>query len=90
MDAAVGEELKIALAEALSTGLQAHVRWDEATYLDVTAVQLLWAAVRDAAGRDIRLIFDSPMPENVRSVLADAGFPGTLFEAEAVSTGEMG
>ena len=66
--------LKEALVEALREGGRARISLQTATGLDVTAVQLLWAAERQARASGIVLALDGPVPEALRAALRAAGF----------------
>jgi anti-anti-sigma regulatory factor len=76
-------ELKTLLLQALSSGKDTSVSLGEATYLDVTAVQLLWAARQQAQRSGVGFEFSSPPSELVSNALADAGFPS--FSASAIA-----
>jgi len=66
-------DLKTALLAALGPRNTVEVALDGVTGLDVTAVQLLWAAQREAQRVNVALHFSGRVPEAVRAVLADAG-----------------
>lgn len=71
---AAAAELKRALADALREREPVAVSLAGATYLDVTAVQLLWAFGRDAARAGVEAsLADRPAPQVART-LAEAGF----------------
>ena len=53
IDIACAAEMKASLLQALETGQEICVSLNGATELDVTAVQLLWAAGRDAKRRGL-------------------------------------
>jgi anti-anti-sigma factor len=90
IDISSAEELKKVLADVLKAGEDIRLVWAEATYLDATAIQLLWAAEREAAGGRAKLIFADPVPEPIRLALRDAGFEDSLFAARAAqSAGEL-
>lgn len=71
IDISCAEDLKATLVQALETSQEICVCLAGTTELDVTAVQLLWAAARDAEQRRLGFIVNQP-PELYRS-LADAG-----------------
>jgi anti-anti-sigma factor len=75
IDIACAAELKTLLLEALDSGAAVRVSLDAATYLDVTAMQLLWAAAQQARRSGQQFQFSSPPPEPVSAALLDAGFP---------------
>ena len=91
IDISLAEELKKVLVDALKAGEEIRVMLGDATYLDVTAVQLLWAAEREAGRMGVRWIFGDVLPETVRANLVEAGFDESLFAASAAETaGEIG
>jgi len=63
VDIASAAEFKTLLLQALAVGRD----------LDVTAVQLLWAADREARSQGIRVTLSGGCPEIVRRSLAQAG-----------------
>ena len=73
VDIAVAAELKKLLIQALAAGKEVAVSLEAASYLDVTAVQLLWAADRDARSRGLRLTPIGPCPEVLCQSLSQAG-----------------
>jgi anti-anti-sigma regulatory factor len=74
IDIASAAELKKLLLEALSCGREVRVSLQGATDLDVTAVQLLWAAERAARGAGVDFALSGAAP--VLAALGDAGFLG--------------
>ena len=79
IDIADAAELKSALLEALRRKKPVEVALDGVTSLDVTAVQLLWAARREAAKAAVRFDLPGGVPETVCAALADAGFREVLL-----------
>jgi len=75
--------LKEVLVEALRERRQARISLKTATGLDVTAVQLLWAAEREAHASGIVLALDGPVPEALRIPLRAAGFERFPFADDA-------
>lgn len=73
VDISCAAELKTALVEALGCDKDVNVSLEAASYLDVTAVQLLSAADREARNRGVRVILSGPCPEGLRQSLAQAG-----------------
>lgn len=67
-------ELKGLLVEALGSGMPVRVSLGNSTDLDVTAVQLLWAAAREAQRANLSFTLACQPPEAVLAVLAQAGF----------------
>ena len=79
IDIACAAELKQMFLDALKPGCAVHVQLVDVTDLDVTAVQLLWAARRAARASNQPFTIAGPMPVPVYTALADAGFEPTLF-----------
>jgi anti-anti-sigma regulatory factor len=73
IDVAAAEELKDVFLEALGSSQELDLVVAEVTYLDVTAVQLLWAARREASTQGVAWIFEDAVPEEVLSTLSRAG-----------------
>jgi anti-anti-sigma factor len=67
-------ELKALLVDAIAAGREVGVSLEAASYLDVTAVQLLWAAEREALSRGLQMTMSGPCPETIRQSLSQAGF----------------
>jgi anti-anti-sigma factor len=74
VDISSAAELKTLLLEALNSGKAVRVSLGAATYLDVTAIELLWAAEREAAKRGVGYTLAEPVPEGVSTALLDGGF----------------
>ena len=74
LDISAAAELKQSLLEALGSGKDLHISLAAVTELDVTAVQLLWAAAREAKSSNIAFNMDAPSPPAIARVLADGGF----------------
>ncbi len=87
VDIPQAEELKRVLVEALSGRQSVRVAMEGVTGVDITAIQLLWAAEREArtAGVDLRL--EGKAPETVRSLLREAGFDRMPLEDEPEPAG---
>jgi anti-anti-sigma regulatory factor len=91
VDISSAEELKRILVDALKAGGEIRVMLGDATYLDVTAVQLLWAAELEAGRMGMRWVFGDALPEPIRGNLDEAGFDPSLFAIGAAGTaGENG
>jgi anti-anti-sigma regulatory factor len=71
---ACAAELKKLLLQALESGKEVSVSLEGATDLDVTAVQLLWAAVRKKRKSGAGIVLVGAMPETLSTAFADAGF----------------
>jgi anti-anti-sigma regulatory factor len=67
-------ELKTILLQALGSGKAVRVDLAGATELDVTALQLLWAAEREARGSSLGFALAGLVPEEVSATVLDAGF----------------
>ena len=66
-------ELKKLLIAALASGNELRVDLERATELDVTALQLLWAAEREARGSGTGFTLLGRVPEEISVALGDAG-----------------
>lgn len=67
-------ELKRALVEALTAGKDLCIHLERATELDITALQLLWVAEREAKKSGLRFTAAGSVPEEIRAVAKAAGF----------------
>jgi anti-anti-sigma factor len=74
VDIACAAELKTVLVRALGAGGPVTVSLAAVTYLDVTAVQLLWAAERKARQAGVEFGVAGGVPETLAVLLAEAGF----------------
>ncbi|HEX4068420.1 MAG TPA: STAS domain-containing protein [Acidobacteriaceae bacterium] len=87
VDIGCAAELKALLEEALAArdGMQnrARIAVAAATGMDVTAVQLLWAAEREARAAGVVLELEGPVPEVLRTTLREAGFERFPFAPNA-------
>ncbi len=77
VDVGGAAELKRMLIEAVSSRKELRVDLTAATDLDVTAMQLLWAAKREAekAGTSCML---GPVPDEIVKLMEEAGFENFL------------
>jgi anti-anti-sigma regulatory factor len=66
-------EFKGLLEQALGSGCAVRILLEGATDLDVTAVQLLWAAGRKAKGSGVEYSIVSVAPEPILDALSEAG-----------------
>lgn len=62
------------LIEAISSRKEVQVDLARTTDLDVTAVQLLWAASREARKAGVSFAVAGDVPEKIRGSVGDAGF----------------
>lgn len=67
-------ELKNVLLLALESGKEICLDLEKATELDITALQLFWAAKRGAVEVGSRFTVAGRAPENILSGSMDAGF----------------
>ena len=74
VDIAAAAELKQVLLEALAADREARISVEKATAIDITAVQLLWAAEREALASGAVLVLEGPVPEMLRTTVQEAGF----------------
>jgi anti-anti-sigma factor len=74
VDIASAAELKALLLEALASGKDLRVDLERTSELDVTALQLLWAAERAAGGSGVGFSLSGRVPEEISVALRDAGF----------------
>jgi ABC-type transporter Mla MlaB component len=73
-------ELKSKLGKALEEDKDIVVTLADVTALDITAIQLLWAAVRQAKMTGRRFTFDEPIPLAILETMALVGIPSaSLF-----------
>lgn len=73
IDIGCAQELKELLVQGLKTGSEVRIQLAEATDLDVTAVELLWAAKREARASGVVFAFEGRAPGPVSAALAAAG-----------------
>jgi hypothetical protein len=81
-------ELKGLLLQALGSGQQMRVSLLTTTELDVTAVELLWAARREAKASSISFAVEGPVPPIVISTVLQAGFDDFLANGHAAQDSE--
>jgi anti-anti-sigma regulatory factor len=74
IDISCAAELKKLLLKVLEPGREVRVSLDETTDLDVTAIELLWAAERAARSSDVRFALAGQVPKRISTAVADAGF----------------
>ena len=74
IDIACAAELKALLLDALTSGMDVLISLDDATDLDVTAFQLLWAAERQARQSALEFRVSGQVPNAISIALAQAGF----------------
>lgn len=86
IDIASAEELKAALLETLKPGVEVRIDVREATYFDVTVIQLLWAAAQEARLRGVRFGYAEEFPATLQSALREAGFESLTQPAKLDSS----
>lgn len=74
--------LKELLLLALRSQKEVSISLRRVTYLDVAAVQLLWAAGREAEISNLNFSFAETFPAEITSDLADFGFEEFLFSGQ--------
>jgi anti-anti-sigma factor len=74
IDIASAAELKTLLVQALGPGRAVRVSIEAVTYMDVTAVQLFWAAERKARQAGTAFGVSDEVPGALSTALAEAGF----------------
>lgn len=73
IDIASAVEFKKLLLQALGSGKEIRVALDGATDMDVTAVQLIWAARRASERVGVAFTLSGALQEQVSSALGSAG-----------------
>jgi ABC-type transporter Mla MlaB component len=74
MDINCAADFKTLLIQALASGKDMELDLRQATALDVTALQLLWAAEREARGSGRILTLSDSLPEKLFVMTKEAGF----------------
>jgi anti-anti-sigma regulatory factor len=90
IDIRCAAELKQGLVDALAAGTGLQIDFARATQVDITAIQLLWAAQREAERKGVALAAAGPVPERIRVELREAGFEKLLFVAATGPDQAMG
>lgn len=83
IDISLAAELKTLLLQALGSGCEVSVSIEAATDLDVTAVQLLWAAAREAKKAGVGFSLTEPPSRNISATLDEAGLQQFLVPVDA-------
>jgi anti-anti-sigma regulatory factor len=73
VDIACAAELKSLLIEGLGAGKSMRVSMERADSLDVTVVQLLWAAAREAKAGGVELVLEGLVPGPIQAALGGMG-----------------
>lgn len=74
IDVTSSAELKRVLIEAISSGKEVHLDLTQVSDLDVTAVQLLWAASREAEKVGASFAVAGDVTGNIGRAVCEAGF----------------
>lgn len=74
IDIGVAAELKQALLEVLKGTNAVRIALDSSADLDVTAVQLLWAAEREARALNLGFTLEGSLPDSISDSLKEVGF----------------
>jgi anti-anti-sigma regulatory factor len=72
-------ELKEKLGIALGAGKDLSVLLGRCSGVDITAIQLLWAAARSARMAGLRFHYAEPVPDRLLATLAEAGIDRASF-----------
>lgn len=80
-------ELKELLVQALGSGQRVRVSLCSVTDLDVTTVELLWAARREAKASGSAFVLEGPIPPMVLSGLLQAGLDEFAADLDAAEGG---
>jgi 16S rRNA U1498 N3-methylase RsmE len=67
-------ELKLAILQALESGKNFSFDLQNATELDITALQLLWATERAAGIKGLAATISGQVPDCIQAVAFNAGF----------------
>lgn len=89
VDITVAAELKRLLLEAFQSSTETCIDLSQATAIDVTAVQLLWAAGRHARSNGKILHAVPPKDELIVASLREVGVDLPTWESEPARAGEQ-
>ncbi len=89
VDIADARRLQEILLEALGEGGVVRISLEKATGLDVTAIQLLWAAEREAWASGMVLALDGTVPQALRATVDAAGFERFPFADRGTNEGAV-
>ena len=76
-------ELKLMLVQALKEGKNVRLDLESATDMDITALQLLWAAHREAKKTGVTFFTAGRVPEELSAAAVEAGLEGFPVPADA-------
>lgn len=74
VDVSQAAELKKELVACIERGDEIRFNFEKAVHLDVTAVQLLWAASLEAQRRQVHASIEGELPRAILFSLSDVGF----------------
>lgn len=74
IDISSATEFRMVLLKMLASGRELRVDLERANDLDVTSIQLLWAAEREARRSGMGMTLTGRVPETISAALGDAGF----------------
>jgi len=80
VDIASAVEMKGILLNVLASKKEIRLALDDATEMDITAVQLLYAAERDAAKTGISFTLEGTVPDEISVAMTDAGLVQFKFQ----------
>lgn len=89
VDIADARRLQEILLEAVGEGEAARISLEMATGLDVTSIQLLWAAEREARASGRVLALEGRVPQALRATLDAAGFERFPFADSGADEGAV-
>ena len=80
IDIASAAEMKSVLLNALASKKKIRLTLESATELDITALQVLYAAERDAAKTGILFALDGSVPDEISAAMTAAGLVKFQFQ----------
>ena len=80
IDIASAAEMKRLLINALALNKEVRLMMESATELDITALQALYAAERDATKTGILFTLEGSVPEGISVAMAEAGLVKFKFQ----------
>jgi anti-anti-sigma regulatory factor len=89
VDISQADELKRILLATLAEGRALRLSAEAVTGMDITAMQLLWAAAREARTTGTPLAWQGAVPDALRATMREAGIDSFLGTAEARLSSEV-
>jgi anti-anti-sigma regulatory factor len=80
IDIAFAEEMKSILLNALASNQKISLTLECATELDITALQMLYAAERDSATKGIPFTLEGSVPDDISTAMTEAGLAKFEFQ----------